>query len=339
MASASSAPVPPDPSASAAPTSSAPTYASRAIPLPGASGALTLDYIAIDRAGGRVWVPAANTASVDVLDVASGKLTRIEGFKTAEMTGRGGVKRVVGPSSATVGDGVAYVGNRGTKEVCAIDVAKLARGACVTLPTAPDGIQYVASSKEVWVTTPRDKSLTVLDASKHDKLVVKARIALEGDPEGYAIDEARGVFFTNLEDKDKTVSVDVKSRKVTATWDAKCGSDGPRGLALDSARGFLFVACTTGVEALDAKTGAILAKLDTGAGVDNIDYLDAKKQLFVAAGKAATLTVATVDDKGALTVLATSPTAQGARNVVADSRGVAYVADGNNGQLLVLTPP
>jgi hypothetical protein len=178
----------------------------------------------------------------------------------------------------------------------------------------------------------------VLDASKPGKLKPKTEIKTPGSPEGYALDATRGLFFTNLEDKDKTVAIDVKTRKVTSTWEAKCGSDGPRGLALDGARGFLFVACTTSVEALDAKTGALLGKLDTGAGVDNIDYLDAKKLLFVAAAKAATLTVASVDDKGALSVSATAPTAQGARNVVADARGVAYVADGSNGQLLVLTP-
>ena len=36
--------------------------------LPGASGAVALDYFAYDRATGKVWVPASNIGSVDVID-------------------------------------------------------------------------------------------------------------------------------------------------------------------------------------------------------------------------------------------------------------------------------
>jgi DNA-binding beta-propeller fold protein YncE len=328
---------PPDGSATA-PTSSKMRFTSKSIALPGANGPVSLDYLASDRAGGRVWIPAGDTGSVDVYDVASAKLTRIDGFKTVEKEVRG-KKRVMGPSSATIGDGVVYVGNRATSEICVIDGAKLARGACLTIAAAPDGLQYVASTKELWVTTPRDKSITVLDASTPAKLKAKTKISFDGDPEGYAIDDAHGVFYTNLEDKDKTVAVDAKTHKITATWDSKCGKDGPRGLALDVAKGFLFVACTTFVEVLDvAHGGAILSKLDTGEGVDNIDYLDARGQLFVAAGKAATFTLAKVDDKGVLTLLGSAPTAQGTRVVVADRDGSAYVTDPMNGQILAISP-
>jgi DNA-binding beta-propeller fold protein YncE len=164
------------------------------------------------------------------------------------------------------------------------------------------------------------------------------RIALDGAPEGYAVDEARGVFYTNLEDKDKTVVLDVKTRKVTATWDARCGGDGPRGLALDAQRGLLFVACTDRVKVVDAAHGgAQLSELATGEGVDNIDYVDASRQLYVAAGKAGTLTIARVDDKGGLTAVGTTPTAPGARVVVAGADGTAYVADGKQGRVLVVT--
>ena len=61
-------------------------------------------------------------------------------------------------------------------------------------------------------------------------------IALPGAPAG-------GVFFTNLEDKDRTLRIDVRSRRVTTTWLPGCGDDGPKGLALDQALDFLFVAC------------------------------------------------------------------------------------------------
>jgi DNA-binding beta-propeller fold protein YncE len=248
----------------------------------------------------------------------------------------------MGPSSATVGDGVAYVGNRADSSVCAVDRARYTVGACLELPSSPDGLQYVAATRVVWATTPRDKSITVIDAHDPAKLTIKTKITLAGEPEGYAVDQARGIFYTNLEDGNKTVVIDAKTHKVTATWEPKCGSDGPRGLSLDAAKGWLFVACTDHIQVLDARQdgghgGAALSQLPTGGGVDNIDYVDDKGQLFIASGKAGTLTIARVDDKGGLAVIATAPTAPGTRVVVAGSNGAAYVADGKQGRILALT--
>jgi DNA-binding beta-propeller fold protein YncE len=307
------------------------------VALPGATGAVSLDYLAVDRASGLVWVPAGDTGSVDVIDPVKGTALRVQGFATAERAGHAG-KRVVGPSSATIGDGFAYVGDRASSEVCALPLAAPAKGACVTLPVPPDGLAYVATTKEVWATTPSTKSIGVLDAQKPEALALKTTLPLDGEPEGYAVDAAKGVFFTNLEDGDKTLVIDARSRKVTATWEATCGGDGPRGLALDAARGILFVACTDRVKALDvAHAGAELGVLAAGGGVDNIDYVEARAELFVAAGKAGTLTVAKVDDKGGMRALGVATTAPGARVVVAGADGTAFVADGRGGRVLVVS--
>jgi DNA-binding beta-propeller fold protein YncE len=328
-----------DGGAAAAPAPPPAQLSAKPVPLPGATAAVSLDYIACDRAGGKVWIPAGDTQSVAVYDIATAKMTRIEGFPTAEREVHG-KKRVLGASSATLGAGVVYIGNRGNSQVCAIDAVKLTRGACITLSSPPDGLQYVASAKELWATTPRDNSITVLDASAPGALKQKTKVSLEGAPEGFAIDDGRGLFYTNLEDKDKTLAIDVRTHKVATTWEAQCGSDGPRGMFIDSSKRFLFVACTDHIEALDAgHDGALLSKLDTGGGVDNIDYLDTKGLLYVAAGKAAQLTVVRVDDKGILSVLASGPTSQGARNAVADRDGNAYVADGAQGRILIVPSP
>jgi DNA-binding beta-propeller fold protein YncE len=178
----------------------------------------------------------------------------------------------------------------------------------------------------------------VIDAATPGKLAIKTKITLDGEPEGYAIDQARGVFYTNLEDGNKTLLIDAQSHKVTATWDPRCGKDGPRGLALDAAKGFLFVACTDHVQVLDAgHGGAPLGTLAAGEGVDNIDYLEDKGQLYVAAGKSGTLSVLRVDPKGALSVLAQAPSAPGTRVVVAAADGTAYVADGKQGRILSMS--
>ena len=94
-----------------------------------------------------------------------------------------------------------------------------------------------------------------------------------------------------------------------------CGEGGPKGLAFEPAEQLLVVACPDHVEVLDAgKSGGILSKLDTGDGVDNIDYLSGRRLVYVAAGRAATLTIAHLDKNGTLHSSAVAPTAKGARN-------------------------
>ena len=305
--------------------------------LPGAVAPVSLDYLFYEPGKERIWVPAGGTGSVAVFDIASRTFTRVEGFKTAEREAHGN-KRVVGPSSGSVGSGVAYVGNRASQEVCLVDLQTLALGQCLKLPSAPDGVQFVAATHEVWVTTPKTQSITVLDASHAGSLQLKATIKLPGDPEGYAVDAARGLFFTNLEDKGSTLSIELASHRVKDTWNAGCSSEGPRGIALDSARGLLFVACTDHVQALDMNhEGARLGQLDTGAGVDNLDYVAKSSLLYVAAGKAARLTVAAVTAHGDFTHLTTTETAPGARNAVADGNGNAYLADPQAARLLLVS--
>jgi DNA-binding beta-propeller fold protein YncE len=296
-----------------------------------------MDYLAYDPSNGRVWVPAGNTGNVDVIDTATGKVTPLGGFPTLPATRPG--RPNMGPSSATVGDGVVWVGNRGDNKLCSFDARRLNKRTCVQLPSMPDGLAYVAATHEIWATTPRDHTITIVDV-KDGHTAAPGAIKLEGAPEGFAVDGARGVFYTNLEDKDRTLAIDIKTRKVVTNWPSGCGGDGPRGLAIDAARRLLFVACTDGARALDlAQAGKIVGRLKTGAGVDNIDFHAKKGLLYVASGKDAVLTIAHVSDRGELAPVASVPTAKGARNPIVDADGTAYVSDGLGGRLIVVKSP
>jgi len=297
-----------------------------------------MDYIAFDPATRFVWAPAGNTGLVVVIDSASGSLKQIAGFPTAEM-GSGERKRVVGPSSVSVGDGVVYVGNRADSTVCAFDAKSLAKGTCHKLDSMPDGLAYVASQREIWVTTPRDKSIRILDAKTLDE---KTKLVFDGNPEGFAVDTKHARFYTNLEDKDLTLAIDLATHKTAATWKPACGEDGPHGLRIDADAGQLFVACSTRVEVLDAAHGGeVLSSVDTGDGVDDIDYSSATHLLYVGAAKAGQLTVARVDSHGKLEVEAKVPTHAGARNPAVTDKGVVYLAHSSFGgltDLVVVTP-
>jgi len=299
-------------------------YSVRTLPLPdNGAGDVSMDYIAYDPGTNSVWVPGGNTGAVDVVDAATGKVRQIPNFPTKEVDFRGG-KRTLGPTAVSIGQGAVYVGNRGDSSVCSFNPSSLERGACAHVDSTPDAVVFVAPTQEVWVTTPGDKSIRILDAKTMNQ---KEKLTYEGNPEGFAVDAMHGRFYTNLEDKDRSLAIDLKTHKTVANWNPSCGAEGPHGLGVDPKAGLLFVACSTLAEVLDAgHDGAILSKVDTGDGVDDIYYSAATHLLYVGAAKAAKLTIARADDKGHLTTVAQVPTREGARNGMPDKNGSLYLA-------------
>ena len=314
-------------------------YTTRILSLPDhGQGNITMDYIAYDSKTGYVWVPAINVGSVYVVDTGNGSVREIPGFATNEVE-LGGRKRSQGPSGVSIGDGVVYIGDRADSSVCAIDEQTLARKNCGHIDSTPDGVVYVAPTKEVWVTAPRDKSVRILDSQT---LTQKEKLTFEGQPEGYAVDARRGRLYMNYEDKDLTTAIDLKTRKTVAKWPSGCGEDGPHGLSVDQDAGYLFVACSTQAEVLDVgHNGEKLSSIGTGDGVDDLHYSPATHVLYVGAAKDARLTIARVDAAGKLSLIAQVPTHEGARNGVVTKDGTVYLAHSQRGQLagLIVVSP
>jgi hypothetical protein len=316
------------------------------IALPGASGVVSLDYFAYDRSTGKLWVPASNTGNVDVIDETTDAVSQVTGFKTGEVELRGR-KVPLGPTAVSIGDGVVYIGNRGDSSLCVIDAQTLKREACLEVApasagpaAAPDAVVYVAATRELWITTgappigvpSADKTIQVFDASEPRHLKLKLKIPLDGSAEGYAVDNQRGLFYTNIEELGKTVEIDVRSHKVVAEWKVH---DDLQGLALDSARGFLFVACGDHVVSLDvAHGGRLIDSMVTGPGLDNIDFARDEKLLYAAASVTATLSIIEVGDDGKFRLKALVPTVKGARGVVAGKGETAYLIDPAEGRIL-----
>ncbi len=297
-----------------------------------------MDYIAYDPKTGYLWVPAINLGSVYVVDTRSGSIREISGFATneVELSGR---QRRQGPSGVSVGDGVVYIGDRADSSVCAIDEQTLARKVCGHIDSAPDAVVYVAPTKEVWVTAPRDNSVRILDSQT---LHQKEKLTFEGRPEGYAVDAKRGLLYMNYEDKDLTTAIDLKTHETVAKWPSSCGEDGPHGISIDQVTGFLFVACSSHAEVLDTRhNGRKLSSLNTGDGVDDLSYSPVTHMLYVGAAKDALLTVARVDAAGKLRLVAKVPTHEGARNGVVASDGTVYLAHSHQGMLagLIVVSP
>jgi hypothetical protein len=320
-------------------------YRVEPIALPDAHGLVTLDYLAFDRATRRLWVPAGNTASVDVIDGSS--LRQLTGFATAEFDLKGRRGRL-GPSSVTLGDGVAYVGSRADSAISVVDARSLAVVAHVPIASAadgwaaaPDAVVYVATTKELWVTRgappmgipSSDRAITIYDVTTPTTLRASGSLPLRASAEGYTVDAERGLFFTNLEETGETVAIDVRKRAIQSRW--RSGCDEPHGVAIARGRGLVFVACSDRVVLLDvAHEGQVLDTLVAGEGVDNIDYDDETHLLFAAAAEGAALTIARVDEPARFVHVATLSTARGTRSAVAGADGDAYLIDPYGGRIL-----
>jgi hypothetical protein len=99
------------------------------------------------------------------------------------------------------------------------------------------------------------------------------------------------------------------------------------------------VACTDHVQLLDGRhDGALLGKIDTGAGVDNIDWSPSDRLLYVGAGGAARLSVVHVGETGQPELRAVESIPEGARNGVVDGHGTVYLVDPKNGGVFVVPP-
>src|SRR5439155_543894 len=154
-----------------------------------------------------------------------------------------------------------------------VDPTPAAAGAAYAVRSLPlpgandDGIfmDYIAFDPHtgfVWAPAGNTGAVDVVDTATGKVTQIPGIPTTEA--EGFAVDAARGRFYTNLEDKDRTLAIDLKSHQTVATWNPKCGEEGPHGLRIDEKGGLLFVACSARTEALDAgHDGAVLSSVDT----------------------------------------------------------------------------
>ena len=309
------------------------------IAFPTSSGAVLLDHLAYDRASGTIWVPGSNTGKVFVIKDESDSVSVLTGFKTGPVEIEG-QNATMGPTAVSIGEGVVYIGNRADSTLCTIDTGTLERQNCVDvkrrsdIPDAgPHSVSYIAATREVWIATGPGKSIQVFDAADPKRPSWKMEITLEASCEGYAVDNARGRFYTNLAEIGKTVAFDVRSYKKVAEWNL--GSHDVQGIALDPARGLIFVACTDHVVSLDAnRPNRLIDSVVTGAGLDDIAFSADKSVLYAAASVTATLAIIEVSNNGKFLLKALTPTAKSARGVTAGQGDTAYVIDPKGGRIL-----
>ena len=262
------------------------------------------DYLSCDEETGRLFI--ARGDRVQVIDPASGRLL-------GEIADTPGVHGVALASDL----GKGYTSNGRDGSVTVFNLKTLRVLGKVSLPGAenPDFIAYDAFSHRIFAFNGRSHDASVIDAAT-DRVV--ATISLSGKPEA-AVSDERGRVFVEIEDRNTVVTIDSAEARVTATW-ALPGCDEPAGLALDRAAHRLFVACHNGLmKIVNADSGAIVASLPIGNGVDAAAF-DAQSGLVFSSQNDGTLSIIQSAGDDNYRVQQTVATQLGARTMALNSR-------------------
>ena len=280
-----------------APAPAKPTYRLlQTTPIGGEGG---WDYLAVDAPAQRLYL--SHATQVDVLDLRTSRLVGtipntpgVHGIAPVPQLGRG------------------YITNGRSNSVLVFDLKTLQPLA--TLPTGPkpDDVLYDDFSGRVFVFNNGGTTATVLDAATN---TVAGTVELGGAPEA-AVTDGKGQIFVNLEDKSEVVGFDAKTLAVRHRWSVAPGEE-PTGLALDRQHHRLFSTCHNQLAVvLNAETGAIVARLPIGRGVDGAVF-DEATQAAVCSNGEGTLTVLHEDGPDHFHA-ETIPSARGARTITLD---------------------
>ena len=260
------------------------------------------DYLSVDPAGERLYV--SHGTQVEVVDLKTRKVIGI----IANTPGVHGIEVV-----PTAGRGYITCGRKA--ECVVFDLKTLKTIATVPTGPKPDALLYDAFSKRVFLFSNDGGKSTVLDAATG---AVVGTAELGGDVEAPATD-GRGGIFVNIEDKNEVIEFDAKTLAVRHRHSLAPGAE-PTGLAYDPQANRLFSACANEkLVVTDSKTGKQVAVLPIGKGSDGAAFDPSTRNIITSNGSG-TFTVIHEGAPDKYTVVATVPTARGARTIALDPR-------------------
>ena len=284
------------------------------IPLPGIAG--KFDHFAIDIAGKRLFAAATGNHSVEVIDLATGKVSQ-------SISGLGKPH------------GLAWVASNQTLYVADGTLAELRqyRGSpfelagSIKLSDDADDMVYNGLNHLLFVGHGGSKAaparIAVVDTGSFR---LKANLAVASHPEALEIDPQSQRIFANIADSGEISVLDGAGNAVTGNWKLT-GAVHNVPFAYDAEDHVLYVACRTPAVllALDAATGKELARISTGEGADDLFYDSSARRIYVIAG-AGDVDVFQADARGALRSLGTVSTAAGAKTALfVPSQSLLYV--------------
>jgi YVTN family beta-propeller protein len=286
------------------------------------------DYVTIDPDSRHAYIACSNRVVVVDIDrgIVFGDINDLSGVHGVALDPK---------------DNLGFVSNGKDNSVSVFGLTTLKVIRKIKVGLNPDAILYDPASARVFVCNGRSGDISIINPAALDTDPVTLPI---GGKLEFAVADGAGHVYVNVEDKNETVAIDSKARKVLARWPLAPG-EGPSGLAIDPANHRLFVGCDKLMVILDAGTGRVVTTAPTGDGVDGVAF---DSGLAVSAnGRDGTATVVQEDPAGKFNVVQTVPTIKTARTLAADPKTHRFFLphkmvggpdDGKVGLLVVGTP-
>jgi DNA-binding beta-propeller fold protein YncE len=280
------------------------------IPLKGKAG--SLDHLAIDLKGDRLFVANKANNTLDVVDLKAGKL-------------------VLQKPNQTAIQGIAYAAdlNRiyvglGSNGLCNIfDGKSYNLLETIKFKDDADNVRYNPNTHLVYV-AHAENSLGVIDARS---FALKGDIKLPGTAEGFQMETKRPRIYLNTPSPSLVVVIDTEKNKVTEKYEVKMAGGG-HPLALDEATQRIYVGCRKApmIVVLDSETGKEITGAPIPEGIDDL-FLDAqRKRLYASCGEGFLVVLKQVDADHIETV-EKIPTVKGAKTCLyVPETGKLYLA-------------
>lgn len=241
----------------------------RTILLPNVVG--RIDHFSLDAAGQRLFVAALGNDTVEVVNLAEGKVDR-------------SIKGLAEPQGIyfLAASGRLYVANGGDGAVRVFDGITFASVATIKFGGDADNLRYDAAAKRLYVGYGSG-ALGVIDVASN---AIVADIPLKAHPESFQLAKTGARAFVNVPGAHQIAVVDREKRSVIATW--------PMGLAaanfpmaLDEANHRLLVAFRVPARLIvfNTESGQEVAKLDLHGDCDDLFFDAARRQLYASCGE------------------------------------------------------
>jgi DNA-binding beta-propeller fold protein YncE len=212
-------------------------------------------------------------------------------------------------------DGKALATNGGNNTATIFEAATGKIIASAPTGQNPDAAIFDTASGLALILNGKSGDVTLIDPKTGTS---PGRIAIGGKLELPAVD-GRGRAYINIENSAEIAVVDIAGRKVVTRY-ALPGCEEPSGLALDTTSGLLVTSCSNGKAiVLNAKDGKVVTTLPIGLRPDTAIFDPNRKVFFIPCGEGS---LAVIGEKAgaAPTVIATIPTANGARTGALDTK-------------------
>ena len=270
------------------------------IPVPGDGG---WDYLTIDPDARHLYI--SHSIRVQVMDIDQMKLI-------GEIPDTPGVHGIV--LAPALNRGFTSNGKDNTVTIFDLKTLKVVDRVKVGGKN-PDAILFDPATQRVFTFNGKSSDATAIEAVNG---TLAGHVALGGKPE-FAVTDAAGAIYVNLEDTSELLKLDSRKLTVKARWKlAPC--EEPSALAMDRASNRLFVGCgNKKMVVVDATSGKVVAAAPIGEHVDAAVFDPGAGQVFFSNGDG-TVTIIQEDALDAYHVVDNVPTQVGARTLAFDTK-------------------